>query len=260
MTRRVVFVRTSVAGAPPAPATCRRPSLPHHHPQARKEDGNDASQDDRREKDNDDDGRRAKEDRRAESRRGSRSKREGSGQGQGQGERQDATACDPKKIRCAHRLYLLMCLADLEVDARNAQLPHQRSSDGTARDQGRSPCARSKSTRRAPTCSWRNCRSRGSCARSRPTTLTRRTTRACAGSRPRCSRCKRPQRRTFLFVGRRPSAHSPFFLGKETDSCGRDRFLVHLFEDANLCAIHGRRVTVMQRDFQLVRRIRGDFV
>merc|ERR1711939_718188 len=81
-----------------APATCRRPSLPHHHPQARKEDGNDASQDDRREKDNDDDGRRAKEDRRAESRRGSRSKREWSGQGQGQGERQDATACDPKKI------------------------------------------------------------------------------------------------------------------------------------------------------------------
>lgn len=33
--------------------------------------------------------------------------------------------------------------------------------------------------------------------------------------------------------------------------------LVHLFEDANLCAIHGKRVTIMPRDVQLARRIRG---
>ncbi|CAM9499598.1 unnamed protein product [Ascophyllum nodosum] len=33
--------------------------------------------------------------------------------------------------------------------------------------------------------------------------------------------------------------------------------LVSLFEDANLCALHARRVTVMVRDFQLARRIRG---
>lgn len=33
--------------------------------------------------------------------------------------------------------------------------------------------------------------------------------------------------------------------------------MVHLFEDANLCAIHARRVTIMQRDIQLARRIRG---
>ena len=33
--------------------------------------------------------------------------------------------------------------------------------------------------------------------------------------------------------------------------------LVHLFEDANLCAIHGKRVTLMVRDLQLARRIRG---
>lgn len=34
-------------------------------------------------------------------------------------------------------------------------------------------------------------------------------------------------------------------------------FLVHLFEDANLCAIHGKRVTIMVKDIHLARRIRG---
>lgn len=33
--------------------------------------------------------------------------------------------------------------------------------------------------------------------------------------------------------------------------------LVSLFEDSNLCAIHGKRVTVMPKDMQLARRIRG---
>ena len=33
--------------------------------------------------------------------------------------------------------------------------------------------------------------------------------------------------------------------------------LVSLFEDSNLCAIHGKRVTIMPRDMQLARRIRG---
>ncbi|KAH7105563.1 histone-fold-containing protein [Auriculariales sp. MPI-PUGE-AT-0066] len=37
-----------------------------------------------------------------------------------------------------------------------------------------------------------------------------------------------------------------------------EAFLVHLFEDANLCAIHAKRVTIMQRDLRLARRIRGD--
>ncbi|KAJ1041903.1 hypothetical protein NDA11_005335 [Ustilago hordei] len=36
-----------------------------------------------------------------------------------------------------------------------------------------------------------------------------------------------------------------------------EAFLVHLFEDANLCAIHGKRVTLMKKDFQLARRLRG---
>jgi histone H3/H4 len=33
--------------------------------------------------------------------------------------------------------------------------------------------------------------------------------------------------------------------------------LVGLFEDANLCTIHAKRVTVMVKDIQLARRIRG---
>jgi histone H3/H4 len=33
--------------------------------------------------------------------------------------------------------------------------------------------------------------------------------------------------------------------------------LVGLFEDANLCAVHGKRVTIMPKDIQLARRIRG---
>ncbi|KAF0739426.1 hypothetical protein Ae201684P_009935 [Aphanomyces euteiches] len=33
--------------------------------------------------------------------------------------------------------------------------------------------------------------------------------------------------------------------------------LVRIFEDANLCAIHAKRVTIMVKDIQLARRIRG---
>ena len=36
-----------------------------------------------------------------------------------------------------------------------------------------------------------------------------------------------------------------------------EAYLVGLFEDSNLCAIHARRVTIMPKDIQLARRIRG---
>ena len=36
-----------------------------------------------------------------------------------------------------------------------------------------------------------------------------------------------------------------------------EAYIVYLFEDANLCAIHAKRVTVMKKDIQLARRIRG---
>lgn len=37
-----------------------------------------------------------------------------------------------------------------------------------------------------------------------------------------------------------------------------EAYLVHLFEDANLCAIHAKRVTIFPKDMQLARRIRGE--
>merc|ERR1739846_297347 len=37
-----------------------------------------------------------------------------------------------------------------------------------------------------------------------------------------------------------------------------EAYLVGLFEDTNLCAIHARRVTIMVRDVKLARRIRGE--
>lgn len=36
-----------------------------------------------------------------------------------------------------------------------------------------------------------------------------------------------------------------------------EAYLVGLFEDSNLCAIHAKRVTIMAKDMQLARRIRG---
>lgn len=35
-------------------------------------------------------------------------------------------------------------------------------------------------------------------------------------------------------------------------------YLVGMFEDANLCAIHAKRVTIMTKDIELARRIRGE--
>ena len=37
-----------------------------------------------------------------------------------------------------------------------------------------------------------------------------------------------------------------------------EAFLVGLFEDSQLCSIHANRVTLMKKDFDLARRVRGD--
>ncbi|VAH41801.1 unnamed protein product [Triticum turgidum subsp. durum] len=37
-----------------------------------------------------------------------------------------------------------------------------------------------------------------------------------------------------------------------------EAYLVGLFEDTNLCAIHAKRVTIMPEDIQLARRLRGE--
>lgn len=36
-----------------------------------------------------------------------------------------------------------------------------------------------------------------------------------------------------------------------------EAYLVAIFEDTNLCALHAKRVTIMPKDMQLARRIRG---
>ena len=37
-----------------------------------------------------------------------------------------------------------------------------------------------------------------------------------------------------------------------------EAYVVGIFEDTNLCAIHANRVTIMKKDMELARRIRGD--
>ncbi|KAJ5734769.1 histone H3 variant [Penicillium manginii] len=61
---------------------------------------------------------------------------------------------------------------------------------------------------------------------------------------------RRYQRSYDLLIAKLPFAR----LVREEAS---EAFLVHLFEDTNLCAIHAKRVTIMQKDIQLARRIRG---
>ena len=37
-----------------------------------------------------------------------------------------------------------------------------------------------------------------------------------------------------------------------------EAYLVGLFEDSNLCAIHAKRITIMPKDIQLAHHIRGE--
>jgi histone H3 len=37
-----------------------------------------------------------------------------------------------------------------------------------------------------------------------------------------------------------------------------EAYLIRLFEDTNVCAMHGKRVTITPKDMQLARRIRGE--
>jgi len=53
--------------------------------------------------------------------------------------------------------------------------------------------------------------------------------------------------------------NSPHFLASAVLALqeSSEAYLVGLFQDAQLCAIHDKRVTVMLKDIQLARRIRG---
>lgn len=79
------------------------------------------------------------------------------------------------------------------------------------------------------------------------------------------------QRNTDLLIRRLPFARlvkevQTYFFRKEYRWQGEamvalqeaaEAHLVGLFEDANLCTIHAKRVTIMPKDMQLARRIRG---
>lgn len=44
----------------------------------------------------------------------------------------------------------------------------------------------------------------------------------------------------------------------EALQCATEAYIVSLFEDTNLCAIHAKRITLMTKDMNLARRIRGE--
>merc|ERR1712226_1254857 len=71
--------------------------------------------------------------------------------------------------------------------------------------------------------------------------------------------CKRTFMRIIKEIGRRISGEpirftteSLFALQEATED-----FIVRMFENCNLCAIHGRRVTILPKDLYLTRRICG---
>nr|GLL48808.1 unnamed protein product [Ipomoea trifida] len=61
------------------------------------------------------------------------------------------------------------------------------------------------------------------------------------------------RRIAFLTTDLRFQSHAVLALQEAAEA-----YLVGLFEDTNLCAIHAKRVTIMPKDIQLARRIRGE--
>merc|ERR1712001_709253 len=80
------------------------------------------------------------------------------------------------------------------------------------------------------------------------------------------------QRSTELLIPRLPFSRLVKELAQERSSTGlrfqssalmalqeaAESYITQLFEDTNLCAIHAKRVTVMPKDMNLARRIRGE--
>jgi histone H3 len=85
---------------------------------------------------------------------------------------------------------------------------------------------------------------------------------------------RRYQKSTVLFIRKAPFQHLVREIAGTMTINGEDlcfqstallalhkaseAYLVNLFEDTNLCAIHAKRVTIMLKDMLLVRRIRGE--
>ena len=84
---------------------------------------------------------------------------------------------------------------------------------------------------------------------------------------------RRLQRSTHLLIPRAPFQRVVRDICSQIDSDLRfqsqailalqessEAFVTSLLEDANLCCLHARRVTLMKRDMDLARRIRGDSI
>ncbi|KAL0431890.1 UNVERIFIED_CONTAM: histone H3.3 [Sesamum radiatum] len=76
-------------------------------------------------------------------------------------------------------------------------------------------------------------------------------TKAARKSAPTTGGVKKPHR--YRLTDLRFQSHAVLALQEAAEA-----YLVGLFEDTNLCAIHAKRVTIMPKDIQLARRIRGE--
>ncbi|KAL3892472.1 hypothetical protein ACJMK2_004675 [Sinanodonta woodiana] len=69
---------------------------------------------------------------------------------------------------------------------------------------------------------------------------------------------RRYQKSTELLIRKLPFQRLVREIAQDFKTDLREAYLVGLFEDTNLCAIHAKRVTIMPKDIQLARRIRGE--
>ena len=79
---------------------------------------------------------------------------------------------------------------------------------------------------------------------------------------------RRYQKNTDLLIRKLPFQHlvckiifeykQDYWLAVAAVAALQEAYLVGLFEDTNLCAIHTKRVTIMPKDIQLAQRIRGE--
>ena len=88
---------------------------------------------------------------------------------------------------------------------------------------------------------------------------------------PSCPYCRKYQKSTELLIRKLPFQRLVREIAQDFKTDLRfqssavlalqeaaEAYLVGLFEDTNLAAIHAKRVTIMPKDIQLARRIRGE--
>ncbi|KAL3741383.1 hypothetical protein ACJRO7_016940 [Eucalyptus globulus] len=146
-------------------------------------------------------------------------------------------------------LSLSLCNAGSASASRSPASPGPTSTPGTSTSPGRSP---SSSHRRNPAASGQKKR------RFRPGTVALREIRQFQKS----WRLLIPRAPFIRTVKEISNALAPDITRWTVEALyaiqeAAEDFLVHLFEDAMLCAIHAKRVTLMRKDFELARRLGG---